>query len=52
MPFLEGFDAVRRVRRGGAPGAGHLVPGRAPHAGVRAAVAFLHALGRSLRRRS
>jgi hypothetical protein len=50
--FLEGFEAVRRVRRGGAPGAGHLVPGRAPHAGVRAAVAFLHALGRSLRRRS
>jgi transposase-like protein len=50
--FLEGFEAVRQVRRGGTPGAGHLVPGTAPHARVRAAVAALHALGHRLRRRS
>jgi transposase-like protein len=50
--FLEGFEAVRQVRRSGTPGAGHLVPGRAPHARVRAAVAVLHALGHRLRRRS
>ena len=50
--FLEGFEAVRQVRRGGAPGAGHLVPGRAPHVSVRTAVAALHALGHSLHRRS
>src|SRR5919198_18366 len=48
--FLEGFEAVRHVRRGGAPGAGHLVPGRAPHVRVRAAVAELHRLGHRLRR--
>jgi hypothetical protein len=28
--FLEGFEAVRHLRRGGAPGGGHLVPGRQP----------------------
>jgi hypothetical protein len=50
--FLGGFEAVRQVRRGGAPGAGYLVPGQAPHARVRAAVAALHALGHSLHRRS
>jgi putative transposase len=49
--FLEGFEAVRQVRRGGTPGAGHLVPGPAPHARVRAAVAAVHALGRCLYRR-
>ena len=48
--FLEGFEAVRHVRRGGAPGGGHLVPGRSPHARVRAAVAALHALGHGLHR--
>ena len=26
--FLEGFEAVRRLRRGGSPGAGHLVRGQ------------------------
>ena len=50
--FLEGSEAVRHVvRRGGALGAGQLVPGRSPHARVRTAVATLDALGRSLRRR-
>jgi putative transposase len=48
--FLEGFEAVRHVRRGGAPGGGHLVPGHSPHARVRVAVATLNALGHSLRR--
>jgi len=50
--FREGSEAVREVRRGGAPGAGHLVPGQAPPARVRAAVAALHALGHNLHRRS
>jgi hypothetical protein len=50
--FLEGFEAVRVVRRGGAPGAGYLVPGPAPPARVRAAVAARHALGHRLHRRS
>jgi hypothetical protein len=49
--FLEGFEAVRHVRRGGVPGAGHLVPGQSPHARVRAAVATLDALDHGLRRR-
>jgi DDE domain len=49
--LLEGFEAVRHIRRDGAPGAGHLVPGPTPHARVRAAVATLHALGHGLRRR-
>ena len=49
--FLEGFEAVRQLRRGGAPGAGHLVPGPACHARVREVVAAIHALGRSLRHR-
>jgi putative transposase len=49
--FLEGFEAVRHVRRGEAPGAGHLVPGRQPHARVRLVVAAMHALGYGLRRR-
>ena len=48
--FLEGFEAVRHVRRGGHPGAGHLVPGAAPHARVRDVVATLHTLGHGLRR--
>jgi putative transposase len=48
--FLEGFEAVRHVRRGGAPGGGHLVPGHSPHARVRAAVATLNVLGHGLRR--
>ena len=48
--FLEGFEAVRHVRRGGRPGAGHLVRGPAPHAHVRQVVAVIHALGRGLRR--
>jgi putative transposase len=49
--FLEGFQALRHVRRGGAPGAGHLVPGRQPPARVRQVVAAMHALGYGLRRR-
>ena len=48
--FLEGFEAVRHVRRGGAPGAGHLVPGPAPHLRVRQTVAAIHGLGYGLRR--
>ena len=48
--FLEGFEAVRHLRRGGAPGAGHLVPGPAPHACVRQVVAAIQALGHGLRR--
>src|ERR687884_79362 len=43
--FLEGFEAMRHVRRGGVPGAGHLVPGPGPHVRVRAVVAELHRLG-------
>ena len=49
--FLEGFEAVRHLRRGGAPGAGHLVRGPALHARIRQVVAAIHALGHSLRRR-
>jgi hypothetical protein len=48
--FLEGFEAVRHLRRGGAPGAGHLVRGPAPHARVREVVMVIDALGRGLRR--
>jgi putative transposase len=48
--FLEGFEAVRHVRRGGTPGGGHLVPGHSPHARVRAAVAMLDTLAHRLRR--
>jgi len=48
--FLEGFEAVRHLRRGGAPGAGHLVRGPSPHARVREIVAVIHALGHGLRR--
>jgi putative transposase len=48
--FLESFEAVRHLRRDGAPAAGHLVPGRAPHARVRRVVATIHALGHGLRR--
>src|SRR5207245_3240113 len=33
--FLEGFEAIRHLRRGGAPEAGHLVPGQASHIRVR-----------------
>ena len=48
--FLEGFEAMRHLRRGGAPGAGHLVPGTAPHARVRSVVTLIHRLGRGLLR--
>ena len=48
--FLDGYDALRHLRRWGSPGAGHLVPGPAPHARVREVVAAFHALGRGLRR--
>ena len=48
--FLEGYEAVRHVRRGGRPGAGHLVRGPARHARVREVVTAIHALGRGLRR--
>jgi putative transposase len=48
--FLEGFEAIRHLRRRGAPGAGYLVPGPARHVCVRQAVAAIHALGRGLRR--
>jgi putative transposase len=48
--FLEGYEAVRHLRRGGAPGAGHLVRGPARHARVRDVVAEIHRLGRGLRR--
>ena len=48
--FLEGFEAVRHVRRGGMPGAGHLVRGPARHARVREVVAAIHAIGDGLRR--
>jgi putative transposase len=47
--FLEGYEAVRHLRRRGRPGAGHLVPGPAPHARVRAVVAVIHTLGHGLR---
>jgi transposase-like protein len=49
--FLEGFEAMRHLRRGGAPGAGHLVPGSAPHVRVRQLVAAIQTLGHDLRRR-
>lgn len=48
--FLEGFEAIRHLRRGGAPGAGHLVRGPAVHVRVRQVVADIHMLGRGLRR--
>ena len=48
--FLEGFEAVRHLRRGGSPGAGHLVRGPAPHSRVREVVAAIHAFGHGLRR--
>jgi hypothetical protein len=48
--FLEGFEAVRHLRRGGAPGAGHLVRGPAPHVYVRQVMATIHTLGHALRR--
>ena len=50
--FLEGFEAVRHLRRGGTPGAGHLVRGPARHAHVREVVALIHTLGNGLRRQS
>ena len=49
--FLEGFEAMRHLRRDGAPGAGHLVRGPAVHARVREVAAVIHTLGRGLRRR-
>jgi putative transposase len=49
--LLEGFEAVRHLRRGGAPRAGHLVPGPAPHARVRSVVTLIHTLGHGLLRR-
>jgi putative transposase len=48
--FLEGFEAVRHLRRGGAPGAGHLVRGPAVHVRVRQVVVAIHTLGHGLRR--
>jgi putative transposase len=48
--FLEGFEAVRHLRRGGSPGAGHLVRGPARHARVREVVAAIQAIGHGLRR--
>jgi len=48
--FLEGFEAVRHLRRDGAPGAGHLVRGPARHSRVREVVLAIHALGHGLRR--
>jgi transposase-like protein len=48
--FLEGFEAVRHLRRGGAPGAGQLVRGPAQHECVRQVVTVIHTLGRGLRR--
>jgi len=50
--FLEGFEAVRHLRRGGAPGAGQLVRGPALHERVREVVAAIHTLGNGLRRQS
>jgi putative transposase len=50
--FLEGFEAVRHLRRAGTPGAGHLVRGPARHARVREVVALIHTLGNGLRRQS
>jgi putative transposase len=48
--FLEGFEAVRHVRRDGMPGAGHLVRGPAVHAHVRQVVITIPRLGHGLRR--
>jgi transposase-like protein len=48
--FLEGYEAVRHLRRGGRPGAGHLVHGPAHQARVREVVTAIHALGHGLRR--
>ncbi len=48
--FLEGFEAMRYLRRGGRPGAGHLVRGPGRHTRVREVVAAIHALGHGLRR--
>src|SRR5919205_880565 len=48
--FLEGFEAVRHLRRGEAPGAGHLVRGPAQHERVRQVVAIIHTLRRGLHR--
>src|SRR5919199_3963246 len=39
--FLDGFEAVRHLRQGGAPGAGHLVRGQAVHACVREVVTLI-----------
>jgi putative transposase len=50
--FLEGFEAVRHLRRRGAPGAGHLVRGPALHTRVRQVVKAIHILGHNLRRRT
>ena len=43
---------MRHLRRGGAPGAGHLVRAPNAHARVREIVAATHALGRGLHRQS
>jgi putative transposase len=48
--FLEGYEALRHLRRGGRPGAGHLVGGPARHARVREVMTVIDALGHSLRR--
>jgi putative transposase len=48
--FLDGYEAMRHLRRGGRPGAGHLVRGPARHARVRDVVTAFHALGHGLRR--
>ena len=48
--FLEGYEAVRHLRRGGRPGAGHLVRGPARQARVREVVTAIHVLGHGLRR--
>ena len=48
--FLEGFEAIRHLRRGGAPGTGHLVPGPARHIRVRQVASTIYVLGHNLRR--
>src|SRR5918911_3480726 len=40
--FLEGYEAMRHLRRGGRPGAGQLVRGPAHHARVRDMVVEMH----------